>query len=66
LYPVLGRMENEGLVQARWEPGDGGPGRKVYRLTESGRARLLDETENWHRFAAAMDQLLTPHPKEPS
>ncbi|WP_130798024.1 PadR family transcriptional regulator [Streptomyces otsuchiensis] len=58
LYPVLGRMENDGLVEARWEPGTGGPGRKVYRLTEAGRARLDEETGNWQRFSQAMSRLL--------
>lgn len=60
LYPVLGRMETDGLVEARWEPGEGGPGRKVYRLTDAGRARLLEEAASWQRFSRAMDQLL-PH-----
>ncbi|NJP66349.1 PadR family transcriptional regulator [Streptomyces sp. ventii] len=58
LYPVLGRMENDGLVEARWEPGEGGPGRKVFRLTDAGGERLREEAENWQRFSAAMGQLL--------
>ncbi|MEU8585788.1 PadR family transcriptional regulator [Streptomyces sp. NPDC048664] len=58
LYPVLGRMETDGLVEARWEPGEGGPGRKVYRLTDAGRARLLEETASWERFSRSMDGLL--------
>ncbi|MFJ8541948.1 PadR family transcriptional regulator [Streptomyces sp. NPDC093586] len=64
LYPVLGRMETEGLVEARWEPGEGGPGRKVYRLTDAGRTRLREETESWHRFSDAMDRLLDQGKKE--
>ncbi|MFI9645311.1 PadR family transcriptional regulator [Streptomyces sp. NPDC052040] len=58
LYPVLGRMEAEGLVEAHWEPGEGGPGRKVYRLTDAGRARLAEETAGWQRFSVSMDRLL--------
>ncbi|MEV6397702.1 helix-turn-helix transcriptional regulator [Streptomyces sp. NPDC051907] len=58
LYPVLGRLETEGVVEARWEPGDGGPGRKVYRLTDAGRARLREEAASWKQFSDAMDQLL--------
>ncbi|MGS2589793.1 PadR family transcriptional regulator [Streptomyces hebeiensis] len=64
LYPVLGRMETEGLVEARWEPGEGGPGRKVYRLTDAGRARLHEEAESWQRFSGAMDGLLDRAVKE--
>ncbi|MEJ8660986.1 MULTISPECIES: PadR family transcriptional regulator [Streptomyces] len=58
LYPVLGRLETDGVVEARWEPGEGGPGRKVYRLTDTGRARLREEATSWKQFSDAMDQLL--------
>ncbi|WP_326841100.1 PadR family transcriptional regulator [Streptomyces sp. NBC_01558] len=64
LYPVLGRMETDGLVEARWEPGEGGPGRKVYRLTDAGRARLAEESASWQRFSHSMDQLLRQATKE--
>src|ERR1700732_846500 len=66
LYPVLGRMETDGLVEARWEPGDGGPGRKVYRLTEAGPGRPEEEAESWQQFSAAMDQLLESDTEESS
>ncbi|WP_197683960.1 PadR family transcriptional regulator [Allokutzneria albata] len=58
LYPVLGRMEAAGLVEAEWVAGQGGPGRKVYRLTAAGRERLVAETERWHHFSVAMDRLV--------
>jgi PadR family transcriptional regulator, regulatory protein PadR len=58
LHPVLGRMENEGLVEARWAAGQGGPGRKVYQLTEAGRSRLRDEAAGWALFASSMGELL--------
>ena len=64
LYPVLGRMETEGLVESRWEAGDGGPGRKVYQLTGAGRARLREESVTWRDFSAAMDCLLERADKE--
>ncbi|PRY41573.1 PadR family transcriptional regulator PadR [Umezawaea tangerina] len=59
LYPVLGRMETAGLVEAEWVAGQGGPGRKTYRLTPAGRARLDQEAGLWRDFSAAMDRLLT-------
>ncbi|BBJ38284.1 hypothetical protein GCM10017744_008610 [Streptomyces antimycoticus] len=64
LYPVLGRMETEGLVEARWEPGEGGPGRKVYRLTDAGRDRLREEAASWQRFSEAMNRLLAQNAKD--
>lgn len=59
LYPVLGRLEADGAVTARWRPGEGGPGKKVYSLTETGRTRLGAERAGWSGFTAALDQLLT-------
>lgn len=40
LYPVLMRLESQGLLEARWEESlqRGRPPRHVYRLTETGRA----------------------------
>lgn len=64
LYPVLGRLETDGTVEARWEPGEGGPGRKVYRLTDAGRARLRQETAGWLQFSDAMARLLPPGVEE--
>lgn len=40
VYPVLTRLEEEGALESTWTQGAGGPGRKVYRITTAGRARL--------------------------
>ncbi len=39
LYPALRRLEEEGILAARWESGlvGGRPPRKYYRLTDYGR-----------------------------
>ena len=37
LYPVLHRLEQEGLASAGWEQGENGRPRKVYAITERGR-----------------------------
>ncbi|MEU1072859.1 MULTISPECIES: PadR family transcriptional regulator [unclassified Streptomyces] len=47
LYPALGRLEEEGAVEVRWSAGDGGPGRKYYRLTPAGHSRLAQEYRSW-------------------
>lgn len=36
IYTLLRRMEMRGLVESRWEKGEGGPERRVYRLTSKG------------------------------
>ncbi len=51
LYPLLARLEQAGHVTTRWEPGAGGPGRKYFALTASGRADLADRAAAWADFA---------------
>jgi PadR family transcriptional regulator PadR len=58
LYPVLGKLETDGFVESLWQAGDGGPGKKVYSLTEAGRHRLHTERSAWNTFATALDGLL--------
>lgn len=59
LYPLLARLEDGGLVDVDWRPGEGGPGRKFYALTPAGRAAAHTEASRWLRFAGAMQGLLT-------
>jgi PadR family transcriptional regulator PadR len=51
LYPLLARLEQAGHVTTRWEPGDGGPGRKYIALTPAGRAHLRARARMWRTFA---------------
>jgi PadR family transcriptional regulator, regulatory protein AphA len=56
IYRELHALEGDGLVEARAVPGDGKPDRKVYSLTESGRAAL----EQW--LAEPLEPMLLRHP----
>jgi DNA-binding PadR family transcriptional regulator len=47
LYPVLHRLERQGLVAAKWGESDSGRSRKYYRITKSGRAQLAAQKEQW-------------------
>ncbi len=58
LYPALGRLEQDGSVSTEWRPGDGGPGRKYYRLTDAGRMRVEDDARRWRRFSSSVSDLL--------
>ncbi len=51
LYPLLGRLEEAGLVAVEWRAGDGGPGRKFYALTAAGREEHALQAERWRAFA---------------
>lgn len=62
LYPVLNRLEAEGLLTSSWREGVGGPGRKFFALTPAGRAHLDDRTAAWHSFTERASGLL-PDPR---
>ncbi|MCC7416286.1 MAG: helix-turn-helix transcriptional regulator [Acidobacteria bacterium] len=47
LYPVLHRLERQGLVASRWRASEAGRRRKYYRLTKEGRAALAAQREQW-------------------
>jgi PadR family transcriptional regulator, regulatory protein PadR len=59
LYPILTRLETEGLVSSAWEAGDGGPGRKFFTLTASGERALRERADQWHVFTERAAGLLT-------
>jgi len=49
IYPALRRLEEEGLVEGRSEPGERGQDKRVFRITDAGRRQL----EAWLRLPAA-------------
>ena len=58
LYPMLRRLETQGLLQSRWETGDGRP-RRYYSLSPQGQALFLDLKAEWKYIGVVMEQLLT-------
>jgi len=40
LYRTLRQLEKNGNVKSTWETGEGGPARRVYRLTKEGKRHL--------------------------
>lgn len=50
LYPLLNRLESAELVTVEWRPGDGGPGRKYYLLTDEGHRELQSTAGQWSLF----------------
>jgi PadR family transcriptional regulator, regulatory protein PadR len=63
LYPVLGRLEDQGLLASQWAPGEGGPGRKVVSATAAGRAELAARRERWREWTAAVADVLATDPE---
>ena len=46
LYPVLHRLENQGLLESFWRASEEGPRRKYYRITQKGQKALGTEKRN--------------------
>jgi DNA-binding PadR family transcriptional regulator len=47
LYPVLHRLEKQGLIASRWQTADSGRRRKYYRLKEKGKKASAEQRKNW-------------------
>jgi len=58
LYPVLTALERDGLVEGQWEHPEGERPRKMYVITDAGRAELERRTEAWRKFASGVNQVL--------
>ena len=58
IYPLLGRLRREGLVESTWRESPSGPPRRYYRLTRAGRAALDDFKREWSRFRDAVDNFV--------
>ena len=58
LYPALHRLENRGLLGAKWKETETGREAKFYCLTKKGRAQLETETASWGRLTEAVGLIL--------
>lgn len=54
LYPVLHRLERDGLIEASWRTADGRR-RKYYALTERGHEALTADRRAWERVHATLN-----------
>ena len=57
VYPVLKRLESDGLLTSHWVEAHGGPSRKYYVLTETGHVFLQESRREWDALVEAMNRL---------
>ena len=57
LYPLLRRLESQGLLNSEWRIKDGPP-RRYYSLNADGRKLLKKLTDSWQGMNDAMERLL--------
>ena len=57
LYPVLHRLEREGLIRSQWMQSEKGRMRKYYCITDDGRQALAEERAQWESVNGALTRL---------
>ncbi|WP_395005687.1 PadR family transcriptional regulator [Undibacterium sp.] len=57
LYPLLRRLETQGLLHSEWKIEDGPP-RRYYSLNADGKKLLKKLTESWQSMNTVMNRLL--------
>ena len=58
IYPLMRRLQDEGLVATYLAESPSGPPRKYYRLTDTGRQSLQAQKTEWSAFARAVNAIL--------
>ena len=57
LYPLMRRLEDQGLLVSEWRIADGPP-RRYYKLSPKGVRLYAELTGSWHALVATMNKLL--------
>ncbi len=57
LYPILHRLERQGLLRARWETMENGSERRYYALTPKGTRTLSAKLNEWQTFSRAVGRV---------
>jgi len=58
LYLALQRLEDKEWISAEWGVSENNRKARFYRLTEKGRAQLVEKTSEWERLTRAMGMVL--------
>lgn len=61
LYPLLRRLEGQGLLASEWRLDDGPP-RRYYVLNDQGIRLLAELSRTWRDLAAVVERLLEEKP----
>jgi len=62
IYPLMRRMQSEGLVETYLVESSAGPSRKYYRLTQAGQDALTIQRADWRDFSDAVNAILAEPP----
>ena len=57
IYPVLARLQIDGLVRSHTEASADGPPRKYFRLTQTGQEVLADMNSHWDQITESIETI---------
>ncbi|PCJ56947.1 MAG: PadR family transcriptional regulator [Planctomycetota bacterium] len=57
LYPVLHRLEKQGLIKSKWGKSETGRRRKYYKLEIKGKKTLVEEKRKWNVINTTLESL---------
>ena len=58
LYPILHRLEKDGLIAGEWSDPEAGRARKRYALTEAGRSYRAEAVRSWRTLQGRLAPFL--------
>lgn len=58
IYPLMRRLQSDGLVETYLVESSAGPPRKYYKLTEAGKRSFVSQQTAWTSFSGAVDEIL--------
>jgi PadR family transcriptional regulator PadR len=58
IYPVLSRLQKQGMIESYLVQSSEGPARKYYRMSRPGRDALERWRRNWATFRDSVDEVL--------
>lgn len=58
IYPLMRRMQSDGLVETYLVESPAGPPRKYYKLTEAGKQSFTAQKAEWAAFSRAVESIL--------
>ena len=57
IYPILARLQADGLVKSYSEPSTDGPERKYLKLTSAGKKTLLNMNTHWEQIIEGLETI---------
>jgi DNA-binding PadR family transcriptional regulator len=60
LYPLLRRLESQGLLESDWEVVDDARPRRYYKISPEGQIIFSNLTREWQELGTVMDKILFP------